>query len=430
MKTRFIPLVILATIILTYLPSCEEIQDLGPPNDSSFIKFYGGDASNEASDLLVDANEIVMLGTSNAFHSEGKREIYLIKTDEEGNIIWRETYSFGGDDSGVALAKYDGYYIVAANSIDTCSGFRDIILFFVFENTGLVASKIRIGGNNSKDDIVNAIHQKEGNLWITGSTFDKLLVKDPEPQLPEDSEILLARMSLSSFSESEGKSVCPPESSNQVKIWRYGFGGKEEGVAINSSSVKSGIISVLANTDRGRQDGFQEMLLINFTENGGIASLQALNDEEAHSEAVDLHFIESREQFLVLGNQINESLSLDRAFGLYLAPNSLEVDQESRTGIKNTSIYFQAADMHLVSDNNFLVAGTTLEGGTQNAVLLLFETRGNLIWKRTFGSIEADEAVATRILADGSPLLLGTVGFGENTRIMLVKTFFDGKLIN
>ena len=92
-------------------------------------KNYGhmvGDIGNAVQ--LTDDGGYVVAGT--AYASEGgDGNVYLIKTDAQGELLWEKTYGGSGDDVGMSvLQAADGGFMIAGNTDSFGAGGSDIYL--------------------------------------------------------------------------------------------------------------------------------------------------------------------------------------------------------------------------------------------------------------------------------------------------------------
>jgi hypothetical protein len=100
-----------------------------PMSARSFAKTYGGTGWDSASSVQQTSDGgYIVAGYTYSFGA-GWGDIFLIKTDANGNIIWAKTY--GGTDydraSSVQQTSYGGY-IVAGETRSFGAGYFDIIL--------------------------------------------------------------------------------------------------------------------------------------------------------------------------------------------------------------------------------------------------------------------------------------------------------------
>jgi hypothetical protein len=86
----------------------------------------GGDIGNAVQ--LTGDGGFVIAGT--AYVSEGgEGDVYLVKTDGQGELLWERTFGGAGNDVGVSVQQAsDGGYIVAGNTDSFGAGESDIYL--------------------------------------------------------------------------------------------------------------------------------------------------------------------------------------------------------------------------------------------------------------------------------------------------------------
>jgi hypothetical protein len=130
---------------------------------------YGGEENDNINKLIVeDDNHIIILGTSESFNNISK-DYYLLKLDNNGDIIWEKTYGGTNDDIAASLvATDDGGYFLVGSSRSFGDGSSKIYLVKT-DNVGAEQwSKLYggSGGENARD----IIRTNDGNFVIVGST--------------------------------------------------------------------------------------------------------------------------------------------------------------------------------------------------------------------------------------------------------------------
>lgn len=66
------------------------------PNSFEMAKYYGGDSLDYGMQILkTDDNNYLILGNTSS-KGAGDSDVYLLKVDENGNVLWEHTY--GGDE--------------------------------------------------------------------------------------------------------------------------------------------------------------------------------------------------------------------------------------------------------------------------------------------------------------------------------------------
>ena len=81
--------------------------------DSLWTRSYGGSQSDQGYDILVDEQGGFILLGSTESQGNGGKDIWLFKIDENGNEEWSHTYGNGSDDVGQSIVQtYDGGYMI------------------------------------------------------------------------------------------------------------------------------------------------------------------------------------------------------------------------------------------------------------------------------------------------------------------------------
>jgi predicted secreted protein/Mg-chelatase subunit ChlD len=137
-------------------------------------KTFGGSAVDSA---IFDANSRVLLTSDGGYLIEGSTssegsggiDLWLIKTDSAGNVIWSRAYGGKGDDYGTAFQQTaDGGYIIAGHTSSSGEGGADLWLFKT-DSAGNVIWSRTFGGREG--DYGTAVQQTaDGGYIVTGRT--------------------------------------------------------------------------------------------------------------------------------------------------------------------------------------------------------------------------------------------------------------------
>jgi Secretion system C-terminal sorting domain len=90
-------------------------------------KTYGGPGDEYGYSIRQTTdNGYIIVGSTNSFGA-GSKDVYLIKTDANGDTLWTKTYGGLSDETGYAIQQTsDGGYIITGNSNSFGSGKKDI----------------------------------------------------------------------------------------------------------------------------------------------------------------------------------------------------------------------------------------------------------------------------------------------------------------
>lgn len=132
-------------------------------------KTYGGDGRDFGCSIAISGNgSIVIAGYSNSFGS-GDIDVYLLKLDEDGDTLWTKTY--GRDDADFAYSvqeTYNGQYIISGATHSSAGGDMDFYLIKTDANGDTLWTK-SYGGMNSEISY-SIIETSKRNYILVGNT--------------------------------------------------------------------------------------------------------------------------------------------------------------------------------------------------------------------------------------------------------------------
>ena len=129
-----------------------ELVKLDSGGNIVWIQYYGGSNDERGNSVRQTSDGgFIMAGFSRSFGA-GQADVYLVKTDSSGNLVWSQTYGGASDDVGNSVRQTtDGGYIIAGTTQSYGMGGVDVYLI-----------KTDSTGNKQWDDTYGGIGNDDG----------------------------------------------------------------------------------------------------------------------------------------------------------------------------------------------------------------------------------------------------------------------------
>jgi Secretion system C-terminal sorting domain len=140
------------------------------PPDTLWTRTYGGPNQDYAFGIqLTYDNGYIITGLTSSYGAGGD-DVYLVKTDANGNVIWTKTFGGPGQDWGRSgQPTKDGGYIVAGWTTSFGSGYRDVYLIKTDGNGNAMWTKTFGGEDEDRGYFVQ--QTPDGGYIVVGTTW-------------------------------------------------------------------------------------------------------------------------------------------------------------------------------------------------------------------------------------------------------------------
>jgi predicted secreted protein len=388
LRTMLVPLLIgvmLGALLATPAPFAEfanqgQALAQGLP-ELKWSKTFGnlGDDVGDSVQKTSDGGYVIAGFTDS--YGVGGDDVWLIKTDSDGNKVWDKKFGGTSDDVGwsVQQTSNDGY-VVAGGTSSYGAGARDAWLIKTDSNGNKVWDKTF--GGASFDDGMSVRQTSDGGYIIAGGTSsygaggeDVWLIKTDS----DGNEVW--DKTFGGTSDDAGWSVRETSDGGYIIAGlteSYGAGGEDVWLIKTDSDGNKAWDKTFGGTS------FDEGELVQQTSDGGYIVAGYTGSYGAGGEDVWLIKTDSD------GNKV-----WDKTFGGTSDDAGWSVQQTSDGGY-------------------VIVGGTSSYGaGGEDVWLIKTDSNGNKVWDKTFGGTADDDGISVRQTPDGGYVIAGaTVSYG------------------
>ena len=274
--------------------------------------------------------------------------VYLIKTDENGEEEWNQTYGSDGSVGYSVKQTTDGGYIITGNKSYVGNGDSDLYLIKTNENGEQEWDQTY--GILFNSDVGYSVQQtNDGGYIITGYTYPS------PPQFQKD--VFLIKIN-----------------GNGEEEWSQTFGEDYEDVGY----------SVQQTTDGG---------------------------------------------YIITGTKTNQE---NFSYDIYvIKTNNIGEEEWSQTfGGEYSDMGYS---VQITTDDNYIIGGYTepYQKDKEDVILIKIDNEGNELWSQTYGEEDIDErGQSIQQTSDGGYIITGFKQFISNTEVYLIKTDSEGNVTN
>jgi len=364
----------------------------------SFAKIYGvADEDYAYSVQQTSDGGYILAGLTSSFGA-GSDDIFLIKTDANGNIIWAKTYGgTSGDWASSVQQTSDGGYILAGSTYTFGAGNYDAFLIKTDANGNVQWAKT-YGGTD--DDYAFSVQQtSDGGYIVVGGT--------------------------SSFGAGWGNIFLIKTDANGNVQWAKTYGGTSGDGAYSVQQTSDGGY-ILTGWTLSFGAGLADIILIKTDANGNVQWAKTYG--EANWDYGYSVQQTSDGGYIVAGG--TDSFGAGN-WDIWLIKTDANGNLQWAKTYGGTG-YDLAYSVQQTSDGEYIVAGITASfgAGLGDVFLVKMDANGNIIWAKTYGGTNTDLAYSVQQTSDGEYIVAGiTWSFGADLyEAFLIKTDADGDM--
>jgi hypothetical protein len=323
-------------------------------------------------------------------------DLYLVKTDSEGGILWSRTLGGPAWDYATAIQEtQDGGYVLAGSTSSFGAGDQDILLVRM-DAQGIVLWSATFGG--PADERAEGLSiGPAGDILVFGTTH--------------------------SYGAGSGDLYLVKADANGVEIWSRTYGGTEDEMAGSFERTRDGGF-ILVGTTRSFGSGKRDVYVVR-TNSLGDRIWDKRHGSEDHDVAYGVKETTDGGCVIVGATQGTDSGTWD----VYL----IRLDAQGEALWHRTwgdGGYEVGYSVMEAADLGFFVSGYKDPFGSDKWDVYLIRTdeEGEILWSATYGGEGNDRADALQQAADGSLVIAGsTDGSGSGGWDMyLVRTDAEG----
>lgn len=421
------------TLLSVLTLTCDTASNTEHPDLNYFIKYYGTDGNQYGVDMLsLPDGTFMLLGNHAATPTES--DVYVIKVNAEGDVIWERTFS-----SGISVARDieptdDGNFIVLADFQARISALTDMKLLKISPD-GTLLDSVYFGIEVANDFSRTLTPLNDGGFIVSGTTeytatFN--LANSPDPDRGDFVNYRFDR-NLNQLPETGWSPVSP------------GFGGKLD-VAVKAIEipVNTGFNYYVfghSNIELTDENPNKKLGLFYFLrdDTGGESNNFYPGNVHRQNDTRIEYVAEVPSQLgqgiIVVGSSQSDLGQSGIFFARMRKPLTFQnVDTDALYAIipLGQSIRGVSASGSVVGESGYLIVGNELRNsGFSNIWLTKINQSAEVLWSTTFGSeLEDDMAAAVTELPDGKVVVLGTMGLADNQfKLAFIKLNRNGQLL-
>ena len=355
-------------------------------------KTFGGEGIDVGRSVQQTADGGYIIVGDTRSYGAGGADIWLIKTDSNGNRVWEQTFGGTKTDSGYVVQQTaDGGYIIAGSTESYGLGFSDVWLVKTDSNGNKLWDKTFGGGFYEWGWSVQ--QTADGGYIITGSV------------IPTDVNIWLIKTD-----------------SNGTQSWYRTFSGKSYEKAVSSVRQTADGGYIIVSDTRSYKTGV-DVWLIKTDSDGDKMWEQTFG-------GTDMDIGSSVQQtsdggYIITGKTKSYGAGDADVWLIKTDAGGYKVWDQTFGGTEMDAGF----SVQQTSDGGYIITGETKSYGAGDTDVWLIKTDagGYKVWDQTFGSTEMDAGFSVQQTSDGGYIITGeTKSYGAgDADVWLLKLSVD-----
>jgi hypothetical protein len=364
----------------------------------TFAKTYGGGGIDMVSSVQQTSDGGYILAGYTSSFGAGSDDIFLMKTDANGNIIWAKTYGGTSSDGASSVQQTsDGGYILAGYTSSFGAGYYDILLIKTDASGNIQWAKTY--GGTALDWPYSVQQTSDGGYIVAGYTW--------------------------SFGAGYSDIFFIKADANGNIQWAKTYGGTYEDYASSVQQTSDGGY-ILAGHTSSFGAGSYDIFFIKTDANGNIQWAKTYGG--TGSDMASSVQQTSDGGYIVAGWTYYFGAGLSDIFLIKTDANGNRIWAKTYGGMN----WDYASSVQQTSDGGYIVAGGTdsFGAGSRDIFLIKTDANGNRIWAKTYGGTALDWPYSVQQTSDGGYIVAGhTSSFGAGSDdFFFIKTDASGDI--
>jgi len=402
MKVKKGVILLCLLLMLTIVPLSQAHTHYSTINmQNTWMQTYGRLFNDELGSSIQQTKDggFIVVGSKSTslFDIHGHRDVWLLKLNETGTVMWDQTYGGPDEDDGNAVQQTDdGGYIIVGRTRSYSNGKTDVWLI--------------------KTD------EKGNKLWDTTFGYSDFDSGSEVRQTRDGCYVIIGSGNQSGGGRGEALLIKVDSDGN--KVWARSFGEKGHNYADEIQQTSDDGFIIIGSSWISGETNSYDMWLIKTDKDGNLMwdkKFDGAGSDHGWSigQTLDGGFIITGETYQSHGSDDNIWL--------------VKTDENGNTQWENT-FEGRGYSSQQTSDGGFIIAGATMNSTItdfSNGLLMKTDSGGNLEWRRTFGGRQPDFFFSVQQTQDNGYVLTGYTipwHFWFGSDLWVLKTDSEGKI--